>query len=208
MLDIVALAFQNCPKLSNLIIESHDEYRDIFRPRKKQVHVYRDLRPVATERGLYNYRRCLCSMQLDIWDILKPVHDVNRALKSLVLLDRYLTCPPSWSIPTTSIFQSLKYLRHHGSSSDFLAGIVASAPKLESIGIIGEDGGWQRCTLQSLIGRHRLENLRACTLTRLAFEEDDLVQFFLRHSNTLRVLRIHRENYASTVNWPSFVIRV
>jgi hypothetical protein len=208
MLDSIALALQKCPKLSNIIIESCDAHGDVFKRHEKQDRLYHSLLRVADERFMWKYRQCLYSTEFDIWDILKPIHDADRALDSLVLLDRYLTCSELSNILTTGIFHSMKHLRHHGSSSKFLAYIVARAPKLESIGVVGTIGDWDKCSLQSLVGRAVLENLRACGMNLIGFEEDDLVQFLLRHSNTLQALRICKESYTSVVNWSSFIRRV
>lgn len=135
MLNSIALAFQKCPKLSNLIIECYGQHNSDFGAEEKQDRYYHDIHPVPTVSRYRLWR--LESMRLDIWDILKPVHDVERMLSSLVLLDKFVTCSRNWTMPTTTIFQTLKHLRHLGSYSNFFKQIVARAPELQSIGILG-----------------------------------------------------------------------
>lgn len=147
-------------------------------------------------------------MRLDIWDILKPVHDLDRTLSSLVLLDNLVTCSSNWTMPTTTIFQNLKHLRHLGSYSNFFKQIVARAPELESIGVLGSPNTGGLCSLQSLFGKSVPQHLRACSLNRLAFVEADLVTFLLRHSSTLQDLRIIKETWASMMNWAVFARRM
>jgi hypothetical protein len=208
MLDIVALAFQKCPKLSNLIIEYYGQHKDIYKMDRKPESLQHDVHPVAAEDFRRIHRYCLESMQFDVWDILKPAHDVSRALDSLVLLDSRITCPQDWKFPTTTIFQNLKHLRHLGTSSDFLSSIVARAPKLRSIGILGTNHIWDPCSLQLLLGKSVLEHLQACSLNRLAPVEDDVVAFLLRHSSTLQDLRLMNETYGSVIDWSSFARRM
>jgi len=202
MLDSIALAFQRCPKLSNLIIECLGQT-----PSPGLLHKasrsYHDIQTeVVADPEMY-----LTSMSYCIWDILKPVHDTNRALKSLVMLDRYITSPQDWSMPTTTIFRNLKHLRYDGRTSGFLASITTRATQLQSIGITGtysDDFG----SLQSLFGGCLLQNLRACSLKHMVLRENDLVQFLLRHSSKLQDLRITRPSWLSRVNWRSFANRV
>jgi hypothetical protein len=207
MLDSIAFAFQKCPKLSNLIIECYGQNENALRKNEKQDRFRHEIQPVVAEDWLYFSRCCLDSMQFDIWDVLKPAHDIGRALDSLILLDTEITC--GRKIPPTTIFHSLKHLRYRGNTSDFLPQIVACAPKLESIGIIGSSYSWETCKLQSLVGKSVLKHLRACSLNLLTPHENDLVAFLLRHSNTLQVLRIAKTNRAAySINWKSFATQV
>lgn len=210
MLNSIALAFQKCPRLSNLIIECYGQHNSSLDAETKQNRVYHsEIHPVPVRSGYVNLWR-LDSMRLDIWDILKPVHDVDRALSSLVILDNLLTCSRNWTMPTTTIFQNLKHLRHLGSYSDFFKHIVASAPELESIGILGSPHSGETCSLQSLFGKSVPQCLRTCSLNRLGLVEADLVTFLSRHSNTLQSLTIVKEtwSYRGTLNWTSFAQRI
>lgn len=207
MLDSIALAFQKCPKLSNLVIECYGQDMDSPRTNEKQERFHRDVHPVAAGDWVEFNRWFLESMQFDIWDMLKPAHDVNRVLDSLVLLDMRTTCDQKF--PTTTIFDSLKHLRYRGSSASFLPQIVACAPELESIGILGRYNNFDKFILQSLVGRSVLKNLRACSLNVLAFDENDLASFLLRHSDTLQTLRIAGGNRAAyAIDWRSFATQV
>jgi len=208
MLDSIALAFQSCPKLSNLIIECYGQHVSGMGTDERQNRFYHDIHPAPVNKPSSWHKWRLDSMQLNIWDILKPIHNANRALDSLVLLDVHIGCPRSWIMPTTEIFRSLKHLRHLGSSSNFLHQIVARAPELESIGILGSPYSRDVCSLQSLFGNSVPQHLRACSLNRLALVEADLVTFLLRHSSTLQDLRIVKETWPSTMSWASFARRV
>ena len=208
MLNVIALAFQKCPRLSNLIIECYGQHDFGLREDERQDRFYQDIHPVLGKHIYASWRWRLDSMQFDIWDILKPAHDVDRPLSSLVLLDRHITCPSDWTIPTTKIFQSLKHLRHLGNSSNFLQQIVARAPGLESIGILGSPYSRDMCSLHSLIGQPALQRIRTFGLNRLALVQADLVPLILRHASTLQHLSIKNETYDSRVDWPSFARRV
>jgi hypothetical protein len=203
MLDSIALAFQRCPKLRNFIVECSRQQNG-FDMEGKQDRFYQDIHTKVTERARSQMRWWLGSMRFDIWDLLKPVHDVNRALNSLALLDTTIWSPQNWSLPSTTILHSLKHLRHFGYSSRFLPSIAACAPELESIGMLGTPNSWHIRSLQSLLGGLVLEHLRACSLNRVALVEADVVPFLLRHSRTLQDLRIKNEIYTSRVDWISF----
>jgi hypothetical protein len=208
MLDSIALAVQECPKLRNLIIHSRKNQEIGPRLHKKQDYFYHGVDLTAGKHSRHRYASPFASMGFGIWDLLKPFHVNGRALSSLVLLDGYLTYPQSWNMPPTTIFQNLKHLRHLGSFSTFLSHIVARAPELETIGVLGVNDGWNACALQLLIGKTVLGNLRACSLDHLAHGQDDLVEFLLRHSDTLQHLRITNESRGSSLDWPAFVSRV
>lgn len=208
MLNSITLAFQKCPKLSNLVVECYGQHDDGLREDERQDRFYHDIHPVLSKHIYDPWRWRLDSMQFDIWDILKPAHDVDRSLSSLVLLDTLITCSRDWTMPTTTIFKNLKHLRHLGPCSNFVQQIVARAPELESIGILGTLFGRDTCSLQSLVGQTALEHLRILGLNRLALVQADLIPFLLRHASTLQNLSITNETYESRVNWPSFARRV
>jgi len=207
MLGSIALAFQKCPKLSNLVIECFGQQHG-FGINERQDRFYHDLRTLVNERMRFSYQWCLESMRFDIWDILKSIHDVNGTLNSLVLLDISTKCVDNWNMPPTKIFCNLKHLRHLGWSINFLPQILACAPELESLGVDGSLHAWISCSLQSIIGKSLLRKLRACSFNHLVLEQDDLAQFLLRHSNTLQDLRITKETWYNSIDWSSFVERM
>jgi hypothetical protein len=207
MLDTIALAFRRCPKLSNLVIECFAK-QDGTEMNEKHDRFFCDIKEAVDGCQRPWYRWYLESMSFNPWDILKPVHDANGTLDSLLLLDVRITCPPNWSMPTTTIFQNLKHIRMVDIPLRILPSILACAPALESIGIDGAYHGWVQCSLQSLIGGSMLRNLRACSFNRMMFQEDDLVQFLLQHSDTLQDLRITNQAHISVVNWSSLISRV
>jgi hypothetical protein len=208
MLDGIALAVQRCPRLSNLIVQHHGKQDHGIGLDSEQGYIYHNVDLRAGKHARYLSPFSFDSMRFSIWRLLKPFHVVGRALNSLVLLDEFITCPRGWIMPSTTVFQNLKHLRFLGSFSIFLSQIVARAPELESIGVHGKKGGWNACALQLLIGESVLRKLRACSLSRLAQGEDDLVEFLLRHSNSLQHLRITNESESSTLNWAGFVLRM
>ncbi|KAH0284374.1 hypothetical protein M436DRAFT_73737 [Aureobasidium namibiae CBS 147.97] len=204
MLESISLAFEKCPKLSNLIIEclSSNTTPGLL---QKTSRFYYDIQ--AHEIPTSCFQLCLTSTEYCIWDLLKPVHDAGRMLESLVLLNPCITSPQDWTMPTTTIFHRLKHLRYCGDPSKSLASITIRAAELQSIGMIGtysED----LCSFQSLFGGSVLHNLRACSLDFLGLDENDLVQFLLRQSDTLQELRITPESWVSRVIWRSFANRV
>lgn len=206
MLEIIALAVQRCPKLSNLIIEGPTLNSNDPKEHGKQERLFQGLDLATAERA--DYARCLRPMLFCIWDILEPFHRVDRELSSLIMLDRSLTCSRDCNIPTTTIFRNLKHLRYCDRSSQFLASIVACAPKLESIGIVGALGDSRTSSLRSLLGGSVLENLRACSLENLWFDQEDLIQFLLRHSVALQHLRLTNVSIASQMGWAVFANRM
>jgi hypothetical protein len=208
MLDSIALAVRKCPKLCNLIIQHHEKQEHGLRRPKKQDYFYQGLNLTIGKHSRYLWASAFESMRFSIWDLLRPFHVVDRALNSLVILDQYLTYPQGWNMPTTTIFQNLKHLRHLGGFSTFLSHIVARAPELESIGVLGTDEGWNACALQVLIGGTVLGKLRGCSLNRLAHGQDDLAEFLLRQFNTLQHLRITNESRNSSMDWNAFLSRV
>jgi hypothetical protein len=203
MLDSIALAFQKCPKLSNLIV---DYPRKKCGPRMNEQpdRFYHDIPTVVTGNLQYPHRWCLESTPFDIWDILKPVHDVNGTLNSLVMFDAHVRCQRNLEMSTTNIFRNLKHFRHLSYPMDFLHHIVAHAPVLESIGIDRGPYGYITWPLDCLVGRSVVGKLRACSFAHLEFREDEMVQFLLHHSNTLQDLRMTH----GVRNWDSLVNRM
>jgi hypothetical protein len=206
MLDTITLAFRKCPRLKNLIIECF-AWQDVTNLNGKQGRFLRAVEAVVPDRRKSSYGWYLESMQFNIWDILKTVHDTKGSLNSLSLLDRNIQCPQDWDVPTTTIFQNLRHLRDFSTNLRILPSIIACAPALESLGIDRGFGFFQR-SLQSLIGESVLQNLRACSINRMFFQEDDLVQFLLRHSDTLQDLRISKHPQVYSMDWNSFLNRV
>lgn len=135
MLSSVALAFSECPRLKNLIVECHlrREYNTDSSSGMltKRGQFHRRVPSSNTESSSSKYQWSWESMHFDIWDVLKPVHDANRALNYLVLLDADLACPLEWNPPGTPIFRHLKHHRLVNAPKNFLTHIVASAPELE-----------------------------------------------------------------------------
>ncbi|KAI4760080.1 hypothetical protein E4T52_08009 [Aureobasidium sp. EXF-3400] len=210
MLSSIALAFSECPRLKNLIVECHlkSEYgvHSSAGMLEKRRQFYRRLPSSNTERSSSKYEWSWESMHFDIWDVLKPVHDSGRSLGSLVLLDADLACPLDWTPPNTPIFQTLKHLRQINSPKNFLRHIVASAPELESFGTFDH---WNRRaypSMPSLMSGPLLPNLRALSLNRMT-KGEDLAQFLVRQSKTLQHLRID-QGYRSFFDWSRVVADV
>ncbi|CAD0083001.1 unnamed protein product [Aureobasidium vineae] len=178
MLDGIALAFQKCPKLSNLVIECYGQRKESSTMAEKRERFYRDIPLATAQRSRYWYHWSWDSMYFNFWDIMKQVHNVDRALGSL------------------------------GRASSFLASIVARAPKLESVGLVDSLGDNRYDGLFSLMGESVLGNLRVLSLTHLGCQENDLVRFLLRHSNTLQRLNITYRYPEWSVDWTSFATRV
>lgn len=206
MLTSIAHAFSSCPRLKNLIVECHisqeSKIRSSFGMLKKREQFYRRVPSSNTQRSSSKYDWSWESMQLDIWDVLKPVHDAARSLNSLVLLDADLTCPLDWTPPTTPIFQSLRHLRQINCPTNFLTHVVASAPGLESFGTFDRWHHHLYPSVPSLLTGPLLPKLRACSFTCVA-EGDYLVRFLLRHSDTLQHLRIDNSR-GRTFDWSRF----
>ncbi|THY68909.1 hypothetical protein D6C86_10004 [Aureobasidium pullulans] len=97
MLECIALAFQKCPKLRNLIIDFESAVGDgcgLLKNNRiacglieKRNHFYRDIFSSPATRTGFAHRFYWDHIRFDLWDILKPVHDVDRALESLAVLD-------------------------------------------------------------------------------------------------------------------------
>ncbi|KAG2166834.1 hypothetical protein JADG_006573 [Aureobasidium aubasidani] len=221
MLECIALAFQKCPKLRNLIIDFESEVGDGWGLLKnnriacglieKRNHFYRDIFSSPATRTGFSHRLYWDYIRFDLWDILKPVHDVDRALESLTVLDSmYSSGSQGWTLPTTSIFRNLKHLRESLCSPDFLISIVACAPKLESLGVV--DYQYHRFTaspLQSLLEKTSLKSLRACSL-RCNSDGDAIARFVLRQSGTLQSFTLRHMGMLSpsSTMWTSFAARL
>ncbi|KAK6006815.1 hypothetical protein QM012_005823 [Aureobasidium pullulans] len=210
ILSSIALAFLRCPRLKNLVVECHinQEFRvrSSFGMLKKREQFYRSVASSNAQRSSSKYDWSWESMQFDIWDVLKPVHDAARSLNSLVLLDADLTCPLDWTPPATSIFRSLKHLRQINCPTNFLTHIVASAPGLKSFGTFDRWHLRRYPSVPSLISGPLLPKLRACSFTCVA-EGEDLIQFLLRHAHTLQQLRIDN-TLGPLSDWSRFVTSV
>ncbi|TIA68611.1 hypothetical protein D6C76_08110 [Aureobasidium pullulans] len=220
MLECIAQAFQKCPKLRNLIIDFESEVGDGWGLLEynriacglieKRNHFYRDIFSSPATRTGFARRLYWDHIRFDLWDILKPVDDVHRALESLTVLDdRYRPGTQGWTLPTTSIFRNLKHLRESCCSPDFLTSIVACAPKLESLGMIDYHNNRYSVTpLQSLLDKTPLNSLRVCSLRSCA-NENSIAQFLLRQSETLQDLTVRQmRSYMQGRDWTSFVSRL
>ncbi|THX62708.1 hypothetical protein D6D08_08428 [Aureobasidium pullulans] len=197
MLECIALAFQKCPKLRNLIIDFEPEVGEGWELLEnnriasglieKRNHFYQDIFSSPATRRSFARRLHWDHIRSDFWDILKPVNDVNRALESLTVLeDRYRPGTQGWTLPTTSIFRNLKHLRGSCWSPGFLTSIVACAPKLESLGIIDHHYHHSMAfALRDLLEKTSLKSLRACSL-RCIGDGDAIARFVLRQSGTLQ----------------------
>ncbi|KAH0338646.1 hypothetical protein KCU81_g7563, partial [Aureobasidium melanogenum] len=206
MFNSIALAFQLCPRLKNLIIEGR--YHNSPELSRRRIRLYQNDLPSPDTHTAVHYLSTWDPMTFDIWELLKPIHEVGRTLESLVLLDLGLVCSEGSTLPTTPIFTNLKHLRENGCPENFLTFILTSAPALESFGT--EDGFGYRwgSSMLSLINAPPLPKLRACSL-RNPSNEDLLIRFLLRHSSTLQRLRIYNSRtYHSPVDWTSFFTRV
>ncbi|KAG9521298.1 hypothetical protein KCV07_g3705, partial [Aureobasidium melanogenum] len=206
MLNSIALAFQMCPRLRNLVIEFNGRNQNGSELCKRRTRLSQNDLPSSATHITTSYSPSWDPMTFDIWDLLKPVHDVDRALHSLVLLDPRLVCPKSSTLPTTSIFTNLKHLRETDCPRDVLTFVTTSAPALESFGTEDVFGRQRGSSMLSLMNAPPLPKLRACSL-RNPSNEDHLIRFLLRQSRTLQRLRIHNSVGYSPVNWNSFVTR-
>ena len=221
MLECIALAFQKCPKLRNLIIDFEPEIGEEWELLKdnriasglikKRNHFYRDIFSSPATRRSFARRLYWDHIRLDLWDILKPVDDVHRALESLTVLDdRYRPGTQGWTLPTTSIFRNLKHLRGSCCSPDFLTSIVACAPKLESLGMV--DYHYHHSTafpLRDLLEKTSLKSLRACSL-RCISDGDAIARFVLRQSGTLQSFTLGHMGMLSPSStiWTSLAARL
>ncbi|OBW65369.1 MAG: Uncharacterized protein AUREO_045700 [Aureobasidium pullulans] len=221
MLECIALAFQKCPKLRNLIIDFESAVGDgcgLLKNNRiacglieKRNHFYRDIFSSPATRTGFAHRFYWDHIRFDLWDILKPVHDVDRALESLAVLDSmYSSGSQGWTLPTTSIFRNLKHLRESLCSPDFLISIVACAPKLESLGVV--DYQYHRFTaspLQILLEKTSLKSLRACSL-RCTSNGDAIARFVLRQSGTLQSFTLGHMGMLSpsSTMWTSLAARL
>ncbi|KAG9529864.1 hypothetical protein KCU93_g3189, partial [Aureobasidium melanogenum] len=193
MLSSISLAFSECPRLKNLILQCYyrqdTEIDGSAGMLKKRQQFNRRVPSSYPERSASKYHWSWESMHFDIWDVLKPVHDAGQSLNSLVLLDADLACPLDWTPPDTPIFRGLKHLRQINSPMNFLRHVVASAPELESFGTF--DCWNYKCytSLPSLMSGPILANLQACSFNRVA-DTELFAEFLLRQSQTLKQLRI------------------
>ncbi|THY13590.1 hypothetical protein D6D00_10103 [Aureobasidium pullulans] len=221
MLECIALAFQKCPKLRNLIIDFEPEVgegwellennRIVSGLIEKRNHFYRDIFSSPATRRSFARRLHWDHIRFDLWDILKPVDDVNRALESLTVLeDRYRPGTQGWTLPTTSIFRNLKHLRGSCWSPGFLTSIVACAPKLESLGVV--EYHYHRflaSLLQSLLEKTSFKSLRACSLMCIS-DGDAIARFVLRQSGTLQSVTLGHMSMPSpsSTMWTSLAARL
>ncbi|KAI4722338.1 hypothetical protein E4T48_01248 [Aureobasidium sp. EXF-10727] len=196
MLESITFAFQRCPKLRNLIVDFTRLEKSGSALVKKRRHFYTAEIPLSTE-FLYHYSPWT-DTTFTVWELFKPIHDADRALESLVLLDPQLLYGRP---PPTSVFSSLKHLRAKQCLPSVLKSIVASASGLESFGTHG---------LRRYVPNHSssigflkslppLQKLRACSLKQI-HNEDDLVHFLLRQSSTLQQLKITDAYYDTFVS--------
>ncbi|THX02064.1 hypothetical protein D6D13_08548 [Aureobasidium pullulans] len=221
MLECIALAFQKCPKLRNLIIDFEPEVGDVLRLDRnnrnacglseKRNHFYRDIFSSPATRTGFARRLHWDHIRFDLWDILKPVHDVDRALESLAVLDSmYSSGSQGWTLPTTSIFRNLKHLRESLCSPDFLISIVACAPKLESLGVVEYHyHRFPASLLQSLLEKTSFKSLRACSLMCIS-DGDAIARFVLRQSGTLQSVTLGHMSMPSpsSTMWTSLAARL
>ncbi|THW09031.1 hypothetical protein D6D23_10066 [Aureobasidium pullulans] len=221
MLECIALAFQKCSKLRNLIIDLEPEVGDVLRLDRnnrnacglseKRNHFYRDIFSSPATRRSSARRLYWDHIRFDLWDILKPVDDVDRALDSLTVLDTlYDSGTLGWTLPTTSIFRNLKHLRESRCSPDFLISIVACAPKLESLGIIDYRYHHSMAfALRDLLEKTSSKSLRACSLMCIS-DGDAIARFVLRHSGTLQSFTLGDVSMISpsSTMWTSLAARL
>ncbi|THZ79138.1 hypothetical protein D6C84_07988 [Aureobasidium pullulans] len=221
MLECIALAFQKCPKLRNLIIDFEPEVGEGWELLEnnriasglieKRNHFYQDTFSSPATRRSFARRLHWDPIRFDLWDILKPVDDVNRALESLTVLeDRYRPGTQGWTLPTTSIFRNLKHLRGSCWSPGFLTSIVACAPKLESLGIIDYHYHHSMAfALRDLLEKTSLKSLRACSL-RCIGDGDAIARFVLRQSGTLQSFTLGHMSMLSpsSTMWTSLAARL
>ncbi|KAH0366933.1 hypothetical protein KCU65_g4966, partial [Aureobasidium melanogenum] len=202
----IALAFQKCPRLKHLIVESGGSYQCSSALSKRMLRLYKDDLPSSTTHST-THAGFWDMMTFDIWDLLNPIHDADQALESLVLLDQRLVCYQNRTLPDASIFKSLKHLRESGSPVNFLTSVVASAPGLETFGTIDMTHYRSSASLSALTNGPPLPKLRACSLSNL-IDEDCLINFLLRQSDTLQRLRIHHGQWFLGPNWATVAARV
>ncbi|KAG9656998.1 hypothetical protein KCU64_g5496, partial [Aureobasidium melanogenum] len=210
MLSSIALAFSECPRLKNLIVECHlkrdYEVSSSAGMLEKRRQFHHRVPSSNAENSNSKYQWSWESMHFDIWDVFKPVHDAGRSLNSLLLLDADLAYSLDWTPPDTPIFQTLKHLRQINSPANFLTHIVASAPELESFGTFDRWNRRSYPSMPSLMSGPLLPNLRALSLNRMT-KGKDLAQFLLRQSHTLQHLRID-QGYRGPFDWSRVVADV
>lgn len=204
MLMTIPFVFQKCSKLSNLVLDGRHTHMDDSALVKKRKQFFRSI--VGSATSAYGYVRSWVYTGFNLWEILKPVHEANRALESLVLLDPGLDIRPRCTFRTTSIFQSLKHLRQRGCPPDILTFVVTSAPNLETFGTI-EYLAQQTSSFSALMSVSPLSKLRACSLT-CTVDTTHLVSFLLRHSSTLQRLRICNTYSQIPGGWDSFITQI
>lgn len=207
ILNGIALAFQRCPRLKHLIIESGGIYRNDSALSKSILRVYRNDFPSSATHTIDHFWSSWDIMTFAISDLLKPIQDADGSLESLALLDSRLVYHQDPTFSVTSIFQNLKHLRECGTPVDFLTSVVAAAPALESFGSLEAYGRQRTSPLSALINGPPLLKLRACSL-RGVDDGDLLVRFLLRQKDSLERLRISGGLYLGRVDWISVATRV
>ncbi|KAH0281271.1 hypothetical protein KCU91_g342, partial [Aureobasidium melanogenum] len=206
MLTAIALIFQKCSKLSNLVLDSHRGRIDDCALVEKRQQFLSNILGSTIPGERFGSAGIWIPMRFTLGDIFKPVHDANRALNSLVLLDPGLETSQMWKPPALSILQSLKHFRQSDCSPDILTFVVASAPNLESFGTIERRVPYTS-SLSALMSIPPLSKLRACSLS-CARGRDDLAGFLLRHASTLQQLRVCNGRSYDPGYWNSFSTQI
>lgn len=207
MFDSIALASQKCVRLKHLIIEFGGRHQSSSELSKRRIRLCQNDLPSPDTHTTLRFSPEWEPMTFDVWNLLKPMHEVDRALDSLMMLDARLVCPEISTLPTISIFTSLKHLRENGCPKDFLTFVVSSAPALESFGTIDAFGRPPGSLMSSLMNAPPLLKLGACSLSNVN-DEDSLINFLLRQSDTLRRLRIYHGQYFAGPNWATVAARL
>ncbi|KAI5244951.1 hypothetical protein E4T43_03520 [Aureobasidium subglaciale] len=183
MLDTIALAFRNCPKLEDLVItRGHHTLSDDSSGNKNR----RRFCKLSTGKLVPG------NVQFAVSDLFRPIVEVARALNSLTLLGVHSHFDEDWTLDDYSIFNNLKHFRQKDCSVTVVAPILAAASALESIGMEQKHPPryWLRDTrMFDVLSVATVNRIRVCGLA-LEADEHELARFLLRCSESLQHLKL------------------
>ncbi|TIA45619.1 hypothetical protein D6C79_05581 [Aureobasidium pullulans] len=191
----IHLAFRMCPNLSNIVIAPPQPCEPTL---GKRYHIFEAIHP---SKGSWIEPKSHDPSDFEMTDLMQAVHNTEIDLSSLTIIDFPFRCADYSKVGNLEFLGRLKHIRigwnrlGNNPKTKFGADLEKVLRKTHSLETI-----WinmpplihrkEEYTANGLLDAMSLECLRDVMLSNLSVSEDSLVNFLLRHSETLEMLSL------------------
>lgn len=187
----VAYAFKLCPNLTNLVIAPPHKHERFTHTRDKVFQA------VLANHNSFVAAANHVPPTFGLKEILQAADHLKDGLNSLTIVDLPIECPLSSTLGGSRSFESLKHIRigynrlHYNPKTAFdfnLEGVLHAAKSLETFWVEMPPRRQEVFDADDLLASISSQCFRDILLNNVTISEDSLVEFLLRHANSLQQL--------------------